>query len=147
MNRVEFIDGLKIALKDKLNDKSIQEQVNYYNGYIEEELRKGKTEQEILGELGEPWVVAKNLVGAFGEDGHSSETYVDLESNENRSNENTGRGYTFTTNSNAGCWLMGIIMVICIFIILYLVSGIFKLLSPILIPVLVVLLVIRMFKR
>ncbi len=147
MKRTEFIDGLREALQGKLDSAQIQEQVNYYCGYIEEELRKGKLEEEILGELGDPWIVAKNLEEAFGQESHSNESYVDIDTKRQKDNSQQGRAYTFTSNSSMGCWLFGIVLLICIFIVLYVVSGIFKLLSPILIPVLLALFIIRLFKK
>lgn len=147
MKRTEFIEGLREALQGKLDSTQIQEQVNYYYGYIEEELRKGKSEEEILGELGDPWIVAKNLEEAFGQESHSNESYVDIDTKTQKDNSQQGRAYAFTSNSSMGCWLFGVVLLICIFIVLYVVSGIFKLLSPILIPVLLALFIIRLFKK
>lgn len=145
MKRTEFIDGLRDALQGKLDSAQIQEQVNYYYGYIEEELRKGKQEEEILGELGDPWIVARNLEEAFGESAHSNESYVDIDTNPKTEQSNKGKAYTFTSNSSIGCWLFGIILLICIIIVLYVVSGIFALLSPILIPIFIMVLIVRFF--
>ena len=48
MTREEFLQGLKEALDGNMDASAIQENLNYYNEYINEEVRKGKTEQQEL---------------------------------------------------------------------------------------------------
>lgn len=43
MTREEFLQGLKEALDGNMDASAIQENLNYYNEYINEEVRKGKT--------------------------------------------------------------------------------------------------------
>ena len=47
MTRKEFLQGLKEALDGNMDASAIQENLNYYNEYINEEVRKGKTEQQV----------------------------------------------------------------------------------------------------
>ena len=42
----------------------MQENVNYYDGYISDEVSKGKTEEEVTAELGDPWVIAQTVIDA-----------------------------------------------------------------------------------
>ena len=44
MTKREFLDKLKKALVNDLSGSVIQENVNYYNDYITEEVRKGRRE-------------------------------------------------------------------------------------------------------
>ena len=48
MTREEFLQGLKEALDGNMDASAIQENLNYYNEYINEEVRKGKTEQQVV---------------------------------------------------------------------------------------------------
>ena len=55
MTRKEFLQGLKEALDGNMDASAIQENLNYYNEYINEEVRKGKTEQQVVDTLGDSW--------------------------------------------------------------------------------------------
>ena len=63
MTKAEFIRGLREALADA-PDALILENVNYYSSYIDSEIYKGRTETEILEELGEPQWIAKSILDA-----------------------------------------------------------------------------------
>lgn len=62
MNKEEFLNGLTEKLLEDLPPGAVQEQVEYYRGYIDGELKKGKTEEEITFDLGDPILIARNLV-------------------------------------------------------------------------------------
>lgn len=34
----------------------------YYDNYIQEEVRKGRTEADVIAELGDPWVIARTII-------------------------------------------------------------------------------------
>ena len=52
------------ALNGKLDAATIQDHLKFYDDYIIEEMRKGKSEQEVLELLGDPWAIAKTIVDA-----------------------------------------------------------------------------------
>ena len=64
MTRREFIDKLKAALEQDLSPGEVQEQVTFYNDYIRDEVRKGRTEEAVTAELGDPWAIARNIISA-----------------------------------------------------------------------------------
>ena len=42
----------------------VQDNVEYYKNYIKEEMKSGKSEQEVMDMLGDPWAIAKtNPIG------------------------------------------------------------------------------------
>ena len=55
MTKREFLDKLKKALANDLSGNVIRDNVDYYNDYITEEVRKGRKESEVIEELGDPW--------------------------------------------------------------------------------------------
>ena len=57
MTRQEFIRKLQEALNGKLDAATIQDHLKFYDDYIIEEMRKGKSEQEVLELLGDPWAI------------------------------------------------------------------------------------------
>ncbi|MDO4803995.1 MAG: DUF1700 domain-containing protein [Lachnospiraceae bacterium] len=62
MNKTEFLDALSEKLSEDLPPAAVQEQVDYYRGFIDGELKKGRTEEEVTYDLGEPILIARNLV-------------------------------------------------------------------------------------
>ena len=64
MTRAEFLEQLRSALQGNVQEHVVQENVAYYNQYISEELQKGKTEEEVLQMLGDPWILAKTIIAA-----------------------------------------------------------------------------------
>lgn len=60
MTREEFISALGAKLSEELSTAEVLSETQYYQGYIDGELRKGKTEAEILEELGDPILIARN---------------------------------------------------------------------------------------
>ena len=64
MSRDEFIGGLQEALADRVPEAVISENVNYYRRYIDEQVRAGKTEADVLNMLGDPRLLAKTIEGS-----------------------------------------------------------------------------------
>ena len=61
MNREEFLKIIQEALIGKVSNQIIQDNINYYNNYFNEQLRNGKTESEIINILGDPRLLAKTI--------------------------------------------------------------------------------------
>ncbi len=62
MNKTEFLGGLAEKLSEDLSPDAVEEQVNYYRGYIDGELSKGRSEEDITFDLGDPILIARNIV-------------------------------------------------------------------------------------
>lgn len=85
MNRQEFIDRLRAALAGEVPSSVIQSNVQYYQEYILDELRKGRSEEEILTELGSPRLIARTIIDSEeAVEGQQRETYTYREAPENR---------------------------------------------------------------
>lgn len=61
MNRHAFISGLRDALSGEIPDSVVEENIHFYNRYIDEELGKGRREEEVFAELGDPRLLAKTI--------------------------------------------------------------------------------------
>lgn len=61
MRQEEFLKILQEALTGKVSDKIIQENINYYRVYINNEVARGKMEEEVLQMLGDPRLLAKTI--------------------------------------------------------------------------------------
>lgn len=62
MNRQEFIDTLRRALYGKIDDFALADNIRYYENYISQEIASGKSEEQVLGELGDPRLIARTIL-------------------------------------------------------------------------------------
>lgn len=76
MDRHEFISILRTALAGKVPATTVEDNVRYYEEYIETQTRQGKREEEILAALGEPRLLARTIIEA-NKYAEGTETYGD----------------------------------------------------------------------
>ena len=62
MNRTEFLDTLRSQLSGQMHEGKVAAHVRYYEDYIRQEMNRGRSEQEILEELGDPRLLARTIV-------------------------------------------------------------------------------------
>ena len=73
MTKFEFLDKLKIALTGKVSATLVEENMTYYNEYIDSQIRMGKSEEEVMNMLGDPRLIARTIVQTNGTAGDSVE--------------------------------------------------------------------------
>ena len=66
MTRQEFLDGLRAALAVSNDDRLIESNISFYRQYFEDETARGRSEEEILQELGSPNLIATSILKAAG---------------------------------------------------------------------------------
>lgn len=71
MTKQEFLYALETALSEELNDIQVNEQINYYRQYIEEQIASGRSESEVLEELGDARIIAHNIIDGIEEEGNA----------------------------------------------------------------------------
>ena len=163
MNKQEFVDRLRMALNGRVSPSLVMDNVNYYEDYINTEIRKGRTEEEVLESLGDPRLIARTIIQTNGGDnrsGYRNTVYGNGEYREAGGQQNAHHKYntdaqeTYGTHQNkvanvfaklpGWVWLiLGILVVVLIF------SAVFSVLSflaPVLIPILVVLFLVKLFR-
>ena len=62
MSKTEFLDILYIQLSGQMPEGNVAAHVQYYRNYIEDKQQKGRTETDILKELGDPRLIARTLL-------------------------------------------------------------------------------------
>lgn len=138
MSREEFLKILKESLSMSLEKDAINAQINYYDKYISDETKKGRSEKEVLDELGDPRLIAKTIKTVSASDTQvvnddsnnyrsgSQDTYGDNHTNGNRSYDGYGQssrgnksygGYV-NANGTIGCIIAGLVMFIIVYGIL-----------------------------
>lgn len=149
MTKREFLDKLKSALGNDMNSSAVQENIAYYNEYIDNEVRMGRSEAEVVAELGDPWAIAKTISGsAQSQSGaQGSSVYEPDETTDDRKTGKKTKMHVINLNSKwkAGLILLGILGII--FLLLAVIGGIISFLAPMLLPLIVIITVIRLFKN
>lgn len=113
MTRREFIDELKQTLTGEVPANVMLESCSYYDNYIEDEMRKGRSEEEVLEELGKPMLIARSIIAAqtgerdvdyeYTEDGRTKTVYNRSSRNQDKkhgSQSPNGTGNNSKTSSN-----------------------------------------------
>lgn len=146
MTRIEFLNRLKEALANDLSGPVIQENVNYYSGYIADEVRKGRSEEEVVAELGDPWAIARTIIESLEIQGNTQEDYGYEPKRQNydqRQQSGTGQVHIFGLDT----WWKKLLLVLGIvgvfMLVIAVIGGIFSLLAPILVPLILVIIVFR----
>lgn len=62
MTKEQFLHDLTVQLKLMVSDQLIFDQLAYYDNYISGEVQKGRSESEVVAELGSPRLLAKTII-------------------------------------------------------------------------------------
>lgn len=154
MTKREFLAKLKESLENDLDSRSVQENLAYYSSYIEDETRRGRSEAEVLEELGDPWVIAQSVIGMAEQRTGAEEEYDRQEPRRGYWAEDAESRYSEDAHMHTyriDTWwkrlllILGIIGIVAI--VFAVIGGLISLVAPIIVPVLVIILVIRLFQR
>ena len=69
MTKEEFLEGLKRALFSTGSQSLIEYNLDYYSSYIDGEIAKGRSMDEVMNELGDPRLIANSIKVAEGYSG------------------------------------------------------------------------------
>ena len=79
MSKEEFLQELADALAGDVPESVIRDNISYYGSYLSQEMAKGRSVDEIVMEIGEPFIVAKTIIEhceasgkCAGDDGYES---------------------------------------------------------------------------
>ena len=144
MNREEFLSRLGAALNGEVPASVIQENLNYYDGYIREEASKGRTEEEIIDEIGGYRLIAKTIIEANGGEnsGSSQDSYDDYGQSRNR-----GGFHMYDLSSGWKRFIIPVVIILVLLLVFSIIGGIFSLLSPIIGPLIVIFFLYKLFKN
>lgn len=132
MNKQEFLEQLRRSLAS-INDYAfVNDTIAYYENYIESQIRMGKTETEVMRELGDPRLIAKSIYATRTEDvdGEGTSEYGAYRENTN------GRKVAQTLLNlngrqiNLPSWLIKIFAILVVFVVLWLAFTILSWLAP-----------------
>ena len=64
MTRAEFLESLRRALNGNMSAAAVEDNIQFYNGYFSSQAARGRSEQDVLRELGDPRILARTLIDA-----------------------------------------------------------------------------------
>lgn len=142
MDKQEFLEKLRLALNGKVSAAAVTENVSYYEDYIITEMRKGKSEEEVLTSLGDPRLIARTIVETSGAKeeqpgGREGKPYQ-------KAGQEDGLHYGRMSGIPGWVWL--ILLIVVAVIILSVVFRVLAFLAPVLIVIAVVMLLVKAFR-
>ena len=94
MNKKEFLDTLYNQLYGQMTEGAIAAHVQYYRNYIDDAVNQGRTEEEVLNELGDPRLIARTLLDT------DSTASGNLQTTERYSEAYTDNSYEYDNSSS-----------------------------------------------
>lgn len=147
MGKQEFLDRLRTALNGRVSPSLVQENVLYYEDYINTEIRKGKREEEVLSALGDARLIAKTIIETNKQDGQNvvegnwqEAGAWEEEDGDNRSNKR-GRGILRIPG-----WVWLIVLILIIAAVISVVFSVVTVLLPIVLPIILVIFLVKLFR-
>lgn len=142
MKKHEFLSQLRSALENNLDGQSLKENMDFYEEYIRNEMKKGIPEEEVISSLGDPWAIAKTVMLSEGMSG--SENH---DPNESKENELSSTMKTFRLDSNWKVWVLIAVVVLLLLSLIPVAFGVLMLIIRYAFPILLVVAIIQFFKR
>jgi|GEM_PF-2340070 len=151
MTRDEFLRQLKEALENDLQGQIVQDNVNYYNQYISEEVRKGMLEQDIIDSLGDPWILAKTVIDSVSDTKYAEHIY---EAEESQSKQKFTSKKAFIADTwwkrwlvYGGIGLLGLVILGILFFVIAVVGGILAGLLPVILGGVILIKVVQFWNK
>lgn len=149
MSKQEFIDKLRAALSGRVSASLVEENVAYYEEYINTQVRLGRLESGVLTELGDPRLIAKSIITANNGD-INVERYSYTETGQERT---TGSNYYTEPREKAypklvrvPGWVWLLVVVLVIVLVLSALFSLISLLLPIMPFAIVIFLLVKLYK-
>lgn len=150
MGKQEFLEKLRLALNGKVSAAAVAENIHYYEDYINTEMRKGKSEEEVLESLGDPRLIARTIAETSGEkEGQPSGSHGSGNSGRERASyqkygQEDGLKYGWMAKIPGWVWL--ILLLVIAVLVLSVVFHVLSFFAPVLIVIAVVLFLVKLFR-
>ena len=156
MSKTEFLDILYNQLSGQMPEGSVAAHVQYYRNYIEDEQQKGRTETDILNDLGDPRLIARTLldteVGAGNPQNRStySAIYNEADSDYNEyDSSDSARGHVkkHSFKLDLSTWYGKVAVILIAAVVLLLLVTILGILIPVVIVAGVIMYIVSQFRK
>lgn len=163
MGRREFLETLRTQLQGVLSPAEIEGHLHYYNEYITESIASGKTEQEVMEELGNPMMIARTLIdSAQAEERREERTYSSYGSQDFFGGSDFGtegpdygaqeegrfqrKVHTFHISPFVAKWVIPLVIILILLLLFSLLGTVVAFAARFFVPILAVILVIAIIK-
>lgn len=143
MTKQVFLDRLRMALSGRVSPSLVEDNVTYYEEYINTQIRLGKSEAAVMDMLGDPRLIAKTIITTNDNNTEQTSyeyqevsTDIDLLSKLKR----------WLSTVHVPGWVWGIAVGIIFIGILSVLFSIISFLLPVLLPVAIVVFLIKLFR-
>lgn len=149
MRQEEFLKTFQEALTGKVSDRIIQENVNYYRNYMNQEIQRGKSEDEVLTSLGDPRLLAKTIEES-NKFANGDESYTANQSGWNFQGSRSGQGAQEqgSVNGNKSIqisgWVVALIAIVVLVVVVKLAFSVISFLSPVILGLAIGFLIYRL---
>lgn len=157
MTKEQFMMELEQSLQGEVSAYELSDSLTYYRQYFEDEIRNGKSEEDVIRELGSPRLIARSIIDAHGNEGAAfgNSGYKDSDYREG-SYSNYGSSYDSErgdiensgqrgggTLQNAGRMIMTIIIsALIFFVVLFLLRA----LLPVAVVIIAIVFIVRLIR-
>ena len=154
MNKQEFVDRLRAALNGRIPAQKVEDTVSYYQDYINTEIRKGRSEEEVLEALGDPRLIARTIIQTSGSESSGVGGEYEYDAGGGQGTYSGARdGYNeYRMGGVLGWlqrmprWLVILLTVIIVFLVMSAVFSVLSFLAPVIIVMVVVLFFVKLFR-
>lgn len=147
MTKQDFLEELKSALSGVVSSEVLMDSYRYYSNYIEEEMRTGKTEDEVLEMLGKPTLIARSIIAANSKERIADEEYtedgrtrkVKRKEYAKESENKQHKEFKFNFRAWYAKLLYGLMIVLLIALVFCIIKGLFWIFVTFGLPILIIL--------
>lgn len=134
MSREEFLTELRKALQGRVSQQTVNDNLRYYEDYILAESHKGKTEAEVIAELGNPRLLAKSIIDAE----NATTEKATAEPRKGMEGQDSASGEFSFKKFKIRIWLILAAAFLLVLFIIILLAQVVAFLLPILLPVAII---------
>lgn len=139
MTKMEFMNTMRMKLTGEVPGSEIENTIHYYEEYFSEALRNGRSESEVIEELGEPGLIARTIIDTAARTPYG-QAYSEREIPEPNQQQDTEKKIVVSKSSK-------ILPAVILVVVLLLLFSILKALIPFIVPILVIYLVYQLIRK
>lgn len=143
MGKEEFLNGLQKALTGNVPQSVIYENLTYYRDYIDDQIRKGNTEEDVVNEIGDPRLIAKTIEETT-EDNDAEQIYQSSEREQGGYYSNQQNTFKYFRLDK---WYHKILLGLIAALVIFLIVIILIFLAQLAIPIAIVMMIIWFIRR
>lgn len=157
MTKSEFLEALRRALNGNMAAASVDDNIRFYNSYFNTEETKGRSEAEILSELGDPRILARTLIDAADRAGDAYAREANETQFHGASSTDSQDSYNDETFTRRGAgtvhkvhmpgWLIAILVLMAVVVVISVVGSLMWAILPYLIPIILVIYIVKLIRR